>query len=252
MDVSLFKRLAEAHPHAVVSLRAQYRMNFDIMTVCNSMIYEHKLFCASPAVASARIYVPDLCHLPLPNVGQSSSVYSRTNNNRIDWLYTCMDPSRPVLFLDTDQLDATETQIVANTLKQDQENDNGLDVLSSNVNPLVNMHEVNIVELLVKGFQKYGCNSYSVGIISPYRDQVSAIRKSIRHTSDVDQVCPESNAGTTAVGAFERLSLDVNTIDKFQGRDNDISIISTVRSSSDSTVSISIICDNKATAHYSS
>ncbi len=35
MDISLFKRLSEAHPQSVVNLEYQYRMNQDIMVGLN-------------------------------------------------------------------------------------------------------------------------------------------------------------------------------------------------------------------------
>jgi DNA replication ATP-dependent helicase Dna2 len=51
MDVSLFKRLSEAHPQAVVNLEFQYRMNADIMLLSNTLVYNHRLRCGTPAVA---------------------------------------------------------------------------------------------------------------------------------------------------------------------------------------------------------
>ena len=39
MDVSLFQRLATHHAHAVMELRYQYRMNTEIMSLCNELIY---------------------------------------------------------------------------------------------------------------------------------------------------------------------------------------------------------------------
>ena len=47
MDISLFKRLSERHPHAVVSLEHQYRMNQDIVELSNTLIYEQRLKCGT-------------------------------------------------------------------------------------------------------------------------------------------------------------------------------------------------------------
>lgn len=58
MDVSLFKRLSEAHPQAVVYLEYQYRMNQDIMLLSNSLVYNHRLRCATAEVAEVTKY----CH----------------------------------------------------------------------------------------------------------------------------------------------------------------------------------------------
>lgn len=59
MDISLFKRLSERHPHAVISLEHQYRMNQDIMELSNTLIYEHRLKCGTQGVASAVLQLPD-------------------------------------------------------------------------------------------------------------------------------------------------------------------------------------------------
>ncbi len=59
MDISLFKRLSERHPHAVISLEHQYRMNQDIMELSNTLIYEHRLKCGTQGVASAVLELPD-------------------------------------------------------------------------------------------------------------------------------------------------------------------------------------------------
>ena len=59
MDVSLFKRLSEQHPHAVVSLEHQYRMNQDIMELSNTLIYENRLKCGTQDVARALLRLPN-------------------------------------------------------------------------------------------------------------------------------------------------------------------------------------------------
>lgn len=51
LDVSLFRRLSDAHTEAVAPLASQYRMNEDIMLLSNRLIYEGRLRCGSEAVA---------------------------------------------------------------------------------------------------------------------------------------------------------------------------------------------------------
>lgn len=58
LDVSLFRRLSEAHPHAVVELSQQYRMNEDIMLLSNKLVYQDKLKCGSEKVAKRVLRVP--------------------------------------------------------------------------------------------------------------------------------------------------------------------------------------------------
>lgn len=58
LDVSLFRRLSDAHPAAVAPLAAQYRMNEDIMLLSNRLIYEDRLRCGSDAVAKQALVLP--------------------------------------------------------------------------------------------------------------------------------------------------------------------------------------------------
>lgn len=53
LDMSLFRRLSEAHPEAVVDLRFQYRMNEDIMLLSNRLIYSDRLQCGNEEVAKS-------------------------------------------------------------------------------------------------------------------------------------------------------------------------------------------------------
>lgn len=52
MEESLFQRLHQRHPQASVNLTYQYRMNQDIMSLSNKLVYNGLLRCGSPIVAS--------------------------------------------------------------------------------------------------------------------------------------------------------------------------------------------------------
>lgn len=43
LDESLFKRLADAHPSAIVALTHQYRMSANIMALSNELVYSKKV-----------------------------------------------------------------------------------------------------------------------------------------------------------------------------------------------------------------
>ena len=58
LDISLFRRLTDAHPHAVVDLTLQYRMNKDIMLLSNKLIYNDRLRPGSDEVASRSLVLP--------------------------------------------------------------------------------------------------------------------------------------------------------------------------------------------------
>jgi DNA replication ATP-dependent helicase Dna2 len=72
LDVSLFRRLSEAHPHAVVELTQQYRMNADIMLLSNKLIYNDRLSCGNQKVANQSLIPP--------------------NNAFIQWIHTPTSP----------------------------------------------------------------------------------------------------------------------------------------------------------------
>ena len=68
-----------------------------------------------------------------------------------------------------------------------------------------------------------GVDSGSIGIVSPYRSQVEALKGRL-HTSSM------SEAGD------KRSIADVSTVDKFQGRDMEVMILSLVRSNTHGSV----------------
>lgn len=57
LDVSLFKRLSEAHPDAVVNLTHQYRMNGDIMSLSNELVYSGRLKVGDERVGGRKLEV---------------------------------------------------------------------------------------------------------------------------------------------------------------------------------------------------
>lgn len=58
LDVSLFKRLSDAHPAAVVNLTHQYRMNADIMLLSNKLVYSDRLQVGADSVGSRKLALP--------------------------------------------------------------------------------------------------------------------------------------------------------------------------------------------------
>ena len=59
LNVSLFRRLSDAHPEAVVDLNYQYRMNEDIMLLSNRLVYDNRLKCGSVEVAQRSLVIPN-------------------------------------------------------------------------------------------------------------------------------------------------------------------------------------------------
>ncbi|XP_057361905.1 DNA replication ATP-dependent helicase/nuclease DNA2 isoform X1 [Manis pentadactyla] len=79
-----------------------------------------------------------------------------------------------------------------------------------------NITEAKLIVFLTSIFIKAGCNPSDIGIIAPYRQQLKIISDLLSHSS---------------VGMVE-----VNTVDKYQGRDKSIILVSFVRSNKDGTL----------------
>lgn len=167
MAISLFCRLSEAHPQAISALQSQYRMCAAIMELSNALIYGNRLQCGSAEIANAQLIYP--CPSSTP-----------------EWLNEALNSERPVIFINTDFLEAHES------------ND------SKAVN---NPVEACIVSEVTNGLLERGIEGESIGVITPYNSQANLIRQAVS------------------------TSVEIHTIDKYQGRDKDCILVSFVRSS---------------------
>ncbi|XP_023228327.1 DNA replication ATP-dependent helicase/nuclease DNA2-like isoform X2 [Centruroides sculpturatus] len=174
MSESLFLRLEMAEN--TIELNLQYRMNGEIMMLCNLLTYDGKLKCASADVENARLIIPKLSCLP-DSIGWHKLLLSESTNS--------------ILFLNLDGLPAPESY-----------DSQGL---------VQNEIEANIVTQISWTIIKGGILENDIGIITPYKKQVSLICNSLeRHHLP---------------------TIEVNTVDQYQGRDKSVIIISCVRSS---------------------
>ncbi|XP_010604064.1 DNA replication ATP-dependent helicase/nuclease DNA2 isoform X4 [Fukomys damarensis] len=78
-----------------------------------------------------------------------------------------------------------------------------------------NIIEAKLIVFLTSTFIKAGCNPSDIGIIAPYRQQLKIISDLLAHSF---------------------ASVEVNTVDKYQGRDKRIILVSFVRSNKDGTL----------------
>lgn len=136
MSESLFRRLCEVHPASLQRLSYQYRMNGDVMALCNDLTYSGRLRCGNARVEGQRLVLPDLGAIPPPQLlplpaASGSRVASAGGMGRAGrdgpawqgrtppssgalaptaagklapWLTEVLDPDRRVAFLDTDAL----------------------------------------------------------------------------------------------------------------------------------------------------
>ncbi|XP_065062529.1 DNA replication ATP-dependent helicase/nuclease DNA2-like isoform X2 [Rhopilema esculentum] len=179
MDVSLFRLLSEKHPSAIASLRFQYRMHRDIMSLANTLVYGHRMQCGSDKIAT------HILRLQIENSISSDS----------DQLLRIIDPSRPVVFINTDSIPCLESMAGKH---------------------IQNEGEASILSQIVYGLMRCGVDPSNIGVISPFRNQLKVIKESL----------------TTSLGRNVILDLEINTVDKYQGRDKSCIIVSFVRSNS--------------------
>lgn len=67
LDISLFKRLADAHPASVAALASQYRMNDDICALANALVYHGALRVAHAELEQRTLTLPRISELSGPS-----------------------------------------------------------------------------------------------------------------------------------------------------------------------------------------
>lgn len=85
---------------------------------------------------------------------------------------------------------------------------------------LTNTGEAKIITMLIEALVAGGVSTNDIGIIAPYRNQVNVIRDTLRNSKNT---------------AGQGHSIEVNTVDQYQGRDKEVILISFTRSFSSST-----------------
>ncbi|KAL0867715.1 hypothetical protein ABMA27_008447 [Loxostege sticticalis] len=166
MEESLFHRLM--NEEATSTLALQYRMNSRLAELANRVAYAGRLACASDTVARACL------HVDLEKISESFGAWP--------WLAEACSPegAKAAIFLDVQT--AAGGRSLANT-------DEACMVLA-------------LVNTLLKGGVKPG----DIGVIAPYREQVSLLRRT--------------------VGG---LGVEASTVDQFQGRDKSVILYSCTR-----------------------
>ncbi|GJJ13038.1 hypothetical protein Clacol_007287 [Clathrus columnatus] len=166
LDISLFRRLVEAHPEAVVDLVDQYRMNFDIMLLANTLIYSNRLRCGSEEVARRGLTLPNHSNLRswcLERACPSSC-----------WISKLINESRKVVFVDTDALPGLE----------------------SHVGDLIqNESEAQLVCQFTNALLACGVSESQIGIISLYRQQVKLLSHLLHSYKGIEFLTADRSQG---------------------------------------------------------
>ena len=108
------------------------------------------------------------------------------------WLEKAINPCQPVVFLDTDVVPAYETR-------------NGADFIHNSI-------EVQLVTQLTTALLHLGVQGSQLGVVSPYRAQLQQLESAFSKVAYIPK------------------TLEIHTIDRFQGRDKEVIIMSWVRS----------------------
>lgn len=95
---------------------------------------------------------------------------------------------------------------------------------------------ITLIRTLMSEANECGCSVGSIGVISPYSEQVNEIRKNLQYAGLILGGSRQSSFSSSYNASFQvntkntSLDIELNTVDGFQGREKDIIIISTVRS----------------------
>ena len=213
LDVSLFQLLSDRHPESVVNLEHQYRMCEDIMSLSNTLIYSGKLKCGTKEVAQRAIEIPNMNALAIHHYHSNNNLLSasqtssqakpcRSLSPEVCYLSRLLLPSVHVSFINTDPLLPASTEIARGAR-------------------ITNPVEAALTAQLVESLITVGVAPAEIGVITLYRSQLALIRQNLRH-----RIGGSSNSDSQDTGG----SVEIQTTDRFQGRDKEVVILSLVRS----------------------
>jgi DNA replication ATP-dependent helicase Dna2 len=193
----MLKRLAEKHPDSVARLTYQYRMHEDICQLSNDIVYKGKLKCANDSIAKRQLKL----------IGFPEHLPSTVSPNAIAWLNQVIDPRAAVVFLDTDKIQV-ESCSAPTDLIQPLERSSG----RLRGGSIVNDTEASIVRITVGGLLACGVDASSIGVICPFRAQLGLLDE------------------CSSLSTWKHAGVELSTIDRYQGRDKPVIILSFVRS----------------------
>jgi hypothetical protein len=248
--VSLLRRLAEAHPSACATLRIQYRMNAEIQSIANTLVYGGQLQCATEAVATQRYRLPGAAagaplfgHPPYAvstSEGAAGAASVTAKLHSPPWLQRALDLATTVLFIDTDAL--LESFLSAREERPRGHSEgagrpaecgacacaaaaaaSGCDAEGS----VCNLVEARAVTAIATAVLFHGGCGRDMGVIAPFNAQTGAVRAHLAAAG-------KGWAGVTGVTAGGELArelrcVEVETIDRYQGRDKEVILFSFTR-----------------------
>ncbi|KAJ7134639.1 Dna2-domain-containing protein [Mycena epipterygia] len=167
LDVSLFRRLSDAHPQAVVNMAHQYRMNEDIMTLSNKLIYGNRLRCGSEAVAKQTLVLPDRKFLNGLHAGKPC-------HSTGCWLDVLMSESCKAVFVDTDAVPAQDSRVG--------------DLVQNEI-------EAKLVYQVTEALLRSGVPPEQIGLISVYRQQLKLLGHLLADRKGIETLTADRSQG---------------------------------------------------------
>ncbi|TFK68090.1 Dna2-domain-containing protein [Pluteus cervinus] len=168
LDASLFRRLSDAHPEAVVELAYQYRMNEDIMLLSNKLIYGDRLQCGSEAVAKRSLVVPNRAFLASIHGGKL------TCHQNGCWIAKLLAQNCKAVFVDTDALPAHDSRVG---------------------NLVQNEVEATLVGQVVDAMLQSGIHEDQIGVISLYRQQIKLLSHLLHSYKEIEVLTADRSQG---------------------------------------------------------
>ncbi|KAJ7069715.1 Dna2-domain-containing protein [Mycena amicta] len=167
LEVSLFRRLSTAHPDAVVEMAHQYRMNEDIMTLSNRLIYGDKLRCGTETVAKQSLALPDRAFL--------DGLHKRQTCHPTGcWLEQLMAESCKAVFVDTDAVPARDSKVG--------------DLVQNEV-------EATLVCQITETLLRSGVSAEQIGLISMYRQQLKLLEYLLQNRKGLEFLTADRSQG---------------------------------------------------------
>ncbi|KAF2883992.1 hypothetical protein ILUMI_22190 [Ignelater luminosus] len=186
LSESLFERLD--NPKTTVTLCYNYRMNKPITAMANALTYNGQLLIANDEVGNATLTLP------------LKEEFSKKYENQ-QWIIKILDDNL------ASSIKILNTGPVWNRISTLQQQDAQNITLNEELVKCTNHYETAIVDKIVDALLEAGVPSSSIGIIAPYRAQVSQISL-----------------------AIETKGVEVSTVDQFQGKDKEVIIYSCTKS----------------------
>jgi DNA replication ATP-dependent helicase Dna2 len=194
LDISLFKQLSERFPEAVATLGRQYRMCEEIMSLSNELIYGGKLKCGNESVAKRTLTLPNPSGLNVFHQQQLGCESSGCESSGLEcFLNRLTDSQHKVVFANIDTVGPA-----------------ALETLTSGKN-ITNTIEAALTAQTVSSLLARGVPGREIGVITLYRSQLALLRQLFKV------------AGISA-------EVEIDSADRFQGRDKECIILSMVRS----------------------